>query len=662
MKSVTRRITALAEASLSLLLLLALQAAIRPALAQQKEQTFGDSYIPLVYPVRDTGAYYRAPDFPSFAQLPIVRPLPDPFRFADGWRETSFWSWERHRNEYMAAIEKYEIGPVPDCSDCTITASYAPPTTSGGNGTLTVNVTRNSKTITLTSGVYIPQGMGSGPYPVLVPMAIDSFDFNGSTFRFPPPTPPDYGSLPASVFKNLPIATVNYISTQVAGYCFSGTCDHSTDAFYQLYPDLCAGTCSGTSNSGIYAAWSWGVSRLIDGMEIAAHQATNPLPVDTRHLAVTGCSFAGKMALFAGAFDERIALTIAQENGGGGAPSWRVSREIEPQQSVEDVDDTSYDWFGGQMHQFAGENVFKLPVDHHELEAMVAPRALLETGNTDYYWLSNRSNYVSARATQRIYDTLGIGDRFGFYIDSGHSHCATLPAESPAIAAFVDKFMLGQSDANTDVEVTPFPNLDYSRWTWWWRHGQSGYPAFPDNWNTGGTLVMSLNGATGWQEGFDGAGGFHFPGFVPINTGDAVQAGYQLQIPGSGHPAATASLVNGNIQADVRCFDGSSYTLTIPLPANQSYAIPAGNSQWIPGQGTWQASATAPGCADGDSRGFLEGAYFSALNVSTSVGNPPTGTGLTTSDTSDPLLARFGLSANGKNKQPSQPLTVNFQQ
>ena len=64
-------------------------------------------------------------------------------------------------------------------------------------------------------------------------------------------------------------------------------------------------------------------------MEIATHQAVNPLPIDMKHLAVTGCSYAGKMALFAGAFDERVALTIPQESGGGGAPSWRVTRGIE---------------------------------------------------------------------------------------------------------------------------------------------------------------------------------------------------------------------------------------------------------------------------------------------------------------------------------------------
>ncbi len=63
---------------------------------------------------------------------------------------------------------------------------------------------------------------------------------------------------------------------------------------------------------------------MIDGLELVR----NELPIDLKHLAVTGCSFAGKMALFAGAFDERIALTIAQESGGGGAAAWRVSETL----------------------------------------------------------------------------------------------------------------------------------------------------------------------------------------------------------------------------------------------------------------------------------------------------------------------------------------------
>ena len=155
---------------------------------------------------------------------------------------------------------------------------------------------------------------------------------------------------------------------------------------------------------------------------------------------------------------------------------------------------------------------------------MVAPRALLETGNTDFYWLSNRSNYISARATQEIYDTFGIRDRFGFYIDGGHPHCATLPAEAPVIGAYLDKFLLDDASAETNVEVNPFPNLDYRRWTAWWGRDHED-ARFPNDWNTDGTVVMSLH---------------HDPHLL-INSGDAVSAGYQLAVVGKEHPAATVS-------------------------------------------------------------------------------------------------------------------------
>ncbi len=599
--------------------------------------------IPQVYNVQNTGKWFPAPVFPDLGHLPIIRPLPDPFRFVYGNRDTSFWSWEHRRNEIMAAIEKYEIGPVPDGSDCTITAHYTPPASGSDVGTLTVQVTRNSngKSLTLTSGVYIPQGMGPGPFPALIPMEIDSFSFGSSTFHFPPPTPPDYGSLPPSVFQGLPIATVGFVSTQLAGLTF-GQMDHSADPFYQLYPELKAGiVASGTSNSGTYAAWTWGVNRLLDGMEIATHQSVDPLPIDMKHLAVTGCSFAGKMALFAGAFDERIALTIAQESGGGGAPSWRVSHEIEPDGSVEDIHDTSYDWFGRQMYDFAENNSYKIPEDHDELMAMVAPRALLETGNTDFYWLSNRSNYVSARATQRIYNTLGIGDRFGFYIDGGHAHCGTLPAEAPAIAAYVDKFLLGDGSANTDVEVNPYPKLDYQRWTWWW--GKE-HPRFPDNWNPGdSTMVMSLDNphSDGHGVGLIHAGDHGIGRPLFVKAGETVLGGYDLSLA-DGHAAANAMLAGATVQMDISSRDGTSYTVSVPLP-DQGYSIAANDDSWLPSADqksplVYQGSATA-GAA-----GVVTDAYLSVLGEvpAGSGAGTPGGPGLAT-DTGDPVNVRFHI-------------------
>ena len=647
--------------------------------AQAQEATWGDSFTPLVYNIENTGAHYPAPNFPSFAQLPIVRPLPDPFQFNDGFRRPWFQNWEQRRSEIMAAVEQYETGPVPDCHDCTITANYVPATSPTTNGTLTVNVTRNGKTLTLTSGVSIPQGMGDGPFPALIPMEIQfCFNFGGTPFCFGPPAQPDYGSLPASVFTGLPIATVGYVATQVTAYNFSSPSDHTADPFYQLYPEYCQGICTGTSNQGEYATWSWGVSRLIDGMEIASHQAVNPLPIDMKHLAVTGCSFAGKMALYAGAFDERIALTIAQENGGGGAPSWRVSHDIEAQGTVEDVDDTNYDWFSQQMQQFAGDNVYKMPFDQHELMAMVAPRALLETGNASQYWLSNGSNYVSARATQRIYNTLGIGDRFGFFIDGLHAHCATNPIEAAPLTSFIDKFMLGQSNVNSDVEVSPtdanagspievaggayaygFPNMNYKRWTDWWG---TANPVFPDNWVTGGTVVASLDNYASFWNFFD------FDDRPWIETGDTVEGGYEL-MQGGNHPASTVSMVSGaKITADIACPGDISYTLNIPLPA-QSYSIAAGDNTWQPSSDpnsplAYQGStmATPPTGAAECVGGHAIHTYFSTTGLSEGGDGNPGGPGILTSDVTDPLSLRFHVldSSDGQNAAYDSTITVNF--
>src|SRR5215467_15775412 len=132
----------LARVSLSLMLMLFVSVAAVAAFTHEH------SSLPLVYSVENTGAHYPAPFFQTFAQLPIIRPLTDPFRFADGTRDTSFANWERRRNEIKAAVETYEIGPKPDCSDCAITATYNPPAAgTNAKGTLVVVVTRNGKSL-----------------------------------------------------------------------------------------------------------------------------------------------------------------------------------------------------------------------------------------------------------------------------------------------------------------------------------------------------------------------------------------------------------------------------------------------------------------------------------------------------------------------------------
>ena len=304
-------------------------------------------------------------------------------------------------------------------------------TASDAGNTLTVNVTVNGQTLTLTSQVILPAG--AGPFPAVIGMNSPS------------------GSIPSTIFSSRNIAEITFNHNQVTTY---GS-PNNTNPYYRLYPYL------NVNNTGQYSAWAWGVSRIIDGLELVQ----NVLPIDLKHIAVTGCSYAGKMAIFAGAFDERVALTIAQESGGGGTTSWRYSQS-EPNGTVEKIDNTDYNWFMNSMIQFSGNNVSRLPEDHHELMAMCAPRALYVTANPDYTWLSNPSCYVCSKGCQPVYNALGIADRFGFSVVGGHMHCQVPSNQIPEIGAFVDKFLLGIDTVNTNFADTPY-TTDLSPWITW---------------------------------------------------------------------------------------------------------------------------------------------------------------------------------------------------
>jgi hypothetical protein len=243
-------------------------------------------------------------------------------------------------------------------------------------------------------------------------------------------------ALPRKLFNDRPIATLNFHSAQVNDYKqFGRHHDRGEHPFDRLYPHLV--------KNGAYSEWAWGVSRIIDGLEQLGPEVTR---IDTRRIGITGCSYAGKMALYAGAFDERIALVIAQEPGGGGAAAWRKSHELTLSgKNLEDIDKTDYHWFlESQKENFGGEGVYRLPYDQHMLCAMVCPRALLLLGNPDFEWLADASMLISAQAAQKVWQHFGIGDRMGYSIVSGHGHCQLPGSLFPIVQRFIDRYLLGR--------------------------------------------------------------------------------------------------------------------------------------------------------------------------------------------------------------------------
>lgn len=359
--------------------------------------------LPLAYEQENTGAHFPAPVMPAPEALPVIKQLPDPLAWSNGsGRVANFADWERRRNEIAAQIQHYGIGEKPRVEAEQVKARMQ-------GDTLIVDVTVDGQTLTLRSTIHYPSS-GQPPYALMI----------GTSML----------SLPKQLFEKRPIATLNFHEAQVNDYSqWRPHKERGEHAFDRLYPAL--------KHNGAYSEWAWGVSRLIDGLQLLGASQTK---IDTQRIGVSGCSYAGKMALYAGAFDERIALTIAQEPGGGGAAAWRVSAQ---QDSVENIDRTDYHWFlESQKENFGGENVYRLPYDQHELCAMVCPRALLLLGNPDYRWLADDAMRVSAEAAHQVWRQFGIGDRMQWSIVGGHMHCQLPESQWPIVESFLDSYLI----------------------------------------------------------------------------------------------------------------------------------------------------------------------------------------------------------------------------
>ncbi len=370
---------------------------------------------PLVYTAENTGAQFAAPALPAPDQLPVIRELPDPLEGVKG-----FVDWAKRRSDISHMIQHYGIGTKPTMEDGQVAAHMK-------GDTLVVYVTVNGHTLRLQSEIRYPK-VGKPPYALMM----------GTSMM----------ALPRQLFEDRPIAIMNFHEKQVNDYGqFGKHHERGEHDFDRLYPEL--------SKNGAYSMWAWGLSRLIDGLQQLGPEVTK---IDTKHIGVTGCSYAGKMALYCGAFDERVALVVAQEPGGGGAAAWRKSHELTLSgKNLEDIDKTDYHWFmESQKENFRGDSVYRLPYDQHELCAMVCPRALLLLGNPDYEWLADASMVVSAEAAKKVWERFGIGDRMGWSIVYGHGHCQLPERQFPEVQAFIDRFLLGRKADTKDVRIAEF--------------------------------------------------------------------------------------------------------------------------------------------------------------------------------------------------------------
>jgi len=353
--------------------------------------------------------------------------LPDPFMGLDGKRISSKADWKCRREEIGAMYEKLMFGEKP----------RNPEKVEGkkSGNKYTVTVTDKGKSVSFDVTIN-SAGTKDKPKPALIGLD-QGF---GSC-----------GSLGSST-NGLDIAMITFNTNNVAPESGGGK-------FFQLY----------NGGQGTIIAWAWGVSRLIDALEKDPDAG-----IDVKHLAVSGCSRLGKAALAIGAFDERIALTIPQESGSGGASLWRVGAQVNKQKGKQFVQGLASagsegKWMISSFKSYDGrENT--LPFDQHMLVSMVAPRPLLIIDNAGQEWLGEVPSNYCGQASLETYKALGVTENYTYSQEGGHAHCSLPNGQFDEVKDFMNKFLLNKDAKTGKIDYsknTQTINFKKSEWIDW---------------------------------------------------------------------------------------------------------------------------------------------------------------------------------------------------
>ncbi len=315
-------------------------------------------------------------------------PLPNPLMLKNGQPVTDADTWWRQRrpeilNDFLTEI----YGKIP-ANTPSIAWEVTATDPNAVNGTAKMktivghidNARYPSATPSIKITLYTPAN-ATGPVPTMVTMS--------GGFRRGAPGG-GQGPMPQILALGWGYATVNTGAIQAdSGAGFTSGIIGLVNEGKPRKPD----------DWGVLAAWSWGLSRAIDYFE-------TDKDVDAKRLGIEGHSRWGKEALLAAALDTRWAIIYSSCSGEGGAKLHRHDMG----ESVDNVAGPGeYHWMAGNFLKYAG-HWNDMPIDQHELIALVAPRPAFITGGTQDLWSDPSGEFKACVAAGPVYRLLGKKD------------------------------------------------------------------------------------------------------------------------------------------------------------------------------------------------------------------------------------------------------------
>lgn len=410
----------------------------------------------------------RKGKYPDPYDLPEHDSLPDPFTFFNGTKVKTLADWDRRRAEIKDLAQYYEFGYLP-AKPQSLTAQS---TTADSYRTIAVTVSDAGKTGTFNARLTLPSPTSgrAAPYPIIIEL--------DPTARTGSPTYTNGG----------------YAVLSIPTYSIASDNGAHTGLYFTLYPyDV-----TKNADAGVLMTWAWAASRGVDALQdLKTNDPEYANLLDLDKLVVTGFSRWGKASLVAGFLDDRFKVTAPGGSGSGGAAPYRYDSFGNTPYLTADKVGHIYPWGRSTGSEQLGDHVRhqthnsnemirrflndttpaaveprmykttthgyggRLPFDHHEEIAAIAPRAVLIDNTNDDYADNAEGDAIGYEGAMPVYRFLGVPQNLALDLYMGGGGHSLKPAQSANIVNFSNFILYGTPlppAVQTQLTTDPYRN------------------------------------------------------------------------------------------------------------------------------------------------------------------------------------------------------------